>query len=274
MKTHLAWKSALFCALGGLCFTASAMGGGHFAAWWVAGVLIAASLLPIVVRGPQSMGAQFGSIAAVLVIIGLVCTMSEGVLFFPETKKMLIPAFFGGSVLYIIIAALLVLLARGLRLTTPPAETVHHRPFPVAIPMLLLSGFSYVLYYLVFGAIAFQGFTKKFYPNAVEQVMAIGNWFWAYQWGRGILMTLAVLPVVYTLRLPRWKAALAIGAMVWIVGGGASLLVPGTLMVPAQRYAHILEIMTQNVPLGITAVLLLRPKSTKVAEPLTHPVTV
>jgi hypothetical protein len=270
MKSHLAWKSALFCVLGGLCFTVSSMGGGHFAAWWVAGVLIAATLLPIVIRGPKSMGAQFGSIAAVLLIVGLVCIMSEGVLFFPETKKMLIPALFGGSVLYLIIAALLVLLARILRLTTPPAETVDHRPFP--IPMLLLSGLSYVFYYLVFGAITFQGFTKKFYPHAVEQVMAMGSWFWAYQWGRGLLMTLAALPVIYTLRLPRWKAALAVGAMVWIVGGGASLLVPSTLMVPAQRYAHILEIMTQNVPLGITAVWLLRPGIRKAARVTEHPV--
>ena len=54
-------------------------------------------------------------------------------------------------------------------------------------------------------------------------------------------MTLAVLPVIYTLRMPRWKAALAVGLMVWIVGGGAALLVPGTLMVPAHRYAHIVR---------------------------------
>ena len=38
--------------------------------------------------------------------------------------------------------------------------------------------------------------------------------------------------------------------MVWIVGGGAALLVPGTLMVPAQRFAHIVENMTQNVAAG------------------------
>jgi hypothetical protein len=45
------------------------------------------------------------------------------------------------------------------------------------------------------------------------------------------------------------------------VGGGAGLLVPNNLMVAAQRYIHIVEIMTQNVSLGITAVFLLRPKA-------------
>ena len=95
--------------------------------------------------------------------------------------------------------------------------------------------------------------------------MAMGLWFWAYQWGRGLLMTIAVLPVIYALRLPRWKAAIAVGLMVWIVGGCGLLLVPSTTMVTAQRYAHILEIMTQNVPLGMTAVWLLRAGKKRVA---------
>jgi hypothetical protein len=43
------------------------------------------------------------------------------------------------------------------------------------------------------------------------------------------------------------------------VGGGAALLVPNAMMVATQRYIHIVEIMTQNVSLRVTAVLLLRP---------------
>jgi hypothetical protein len=86
-------------------------------------------------------------------------------------------------------------------------------------------------------------------------------------------MTLAVLPIIYTLRLPRWQAALAVGLLVWIVGGAGPLLVPNAAMVTAQRYIHIGEIFTQNFSLGITAVLLLRPKMTKVAARAT-PVTV
>jgi hypothetical protein len=41
--------------------------------------------------------------------------------------------------------------------------------------------------------------------------------------------------------------------------GGRSLLLPNTMMVSSQRYIHIIEIMTQNVLLGVTEVLLLRP---------------
>jgi hypothetical protein len=78
-------------------------------------------------------------------------------------------------------------------------------------------------------------------------------------------MTLAILPVIYTLRLPRWQAAITVGLLVWIVGGAGPLLVPNPMMVTAQRYIHIGEIFTQNFSLGITAVLLLRPKSAKLA---------
>jgi hypothetical protein len=61
--------------------------------------------------------------------------------------------------------------------------------------------------------------------------------------------------------MKRWQSALVVGIIVWIIGGGAPLLVPSAQMIPAQRYAHILEIMTQNVPLGMTAVWLLRRKA-------------
>jgi hypothetical protein len=57
----------------------------------------------------------------------------------------------------------------------------------------------------------------------------------------------------------RWPAAIAIGILMWVVGGLAPLLVPNELMGSTQRFIHIVEILTQNVSLGVTAVLLLRP---------------
>jgi len=47
----------------------------------------------------------------------------------------------------------------------------------------------------------------------------------------------------------------------WIAGGLAPLLVPNAFMGTTQRIIHIFEILTQNASLGITAVLLLRPKT-------------
>jgi hypothetical protein len=93
----------------------------------------------------------------------------------------------------------------------------------------------------------------------------MGPWFWAYQLGRGTLMTLGVLPIICTLRLRRWPAAVAVGMMVWIVGGGAGLLVPNQYMVAPQRFIHIVEIFTQNFSLGVSAVFLLRPRAARAA---------
>ena len=77
-------------------------------------------------------------------------------------------------------------------------------------------------------------------------------------------MTLAVLPAILTLRLSREQAAIAVGALIWIAGGAAPLLVPNDIMGAAQRFIHIVEILTQNASLGITAVLLLRPRTAPV----------
>jgi hypothetical protein len=74
-------------------------------------------------------------------------------------------------------------------------------------------------------------------------------------------MALAVLPAILTLRLDRWPAAIAVGALIWIAGGVAPLLVPNDFMGTAQRIIHMVEILTQNASLGITSVLLLRPRS-------------
>jgi len=55
-----------------------------------------------------------------------------------------------------------------------------------------------------------------------------------------------------------------VGLLIWVAGGLAPLIPPNGFMVTTQRVIHIVEILTQNVSLGITAVLLLRPKVTPV----------
>jgi hypothetical protein len=256
-------RVGLFCLLGGLCFTVSALGAGHFWLWWLCGVVTVAALTPVVRFGPRHFLAQAGALWLALVVVGLVCTLSEGVVFYPAMKPEALRDLIGGSVMYLLVALVLAALARVLKLKELEAFAAGHRHVGIAIPMVLLAGLSYVVYYQVFGGITYVFFTKQYYPHAAEQVAALGPWFWAYQWGRGTAMVLAVLPIVYTLRLPRWQAALAVGLLVWIVGGGASLLVPNTMMIAAQRYAHIVEIMTQNVSLGLTAVFLLRPRAAR-----------
>jgi hypothetical protein len=48
-------KIALFSLLGGLCFTLGSVSMGHFGWWWLSGVLITASLVPVLRFGPRTM---------------------------------------------------------------------------------------------------------------------------------------------------------------------------------------------------------------------------
>ena len=133
-----------------------------------------------------------------------------------------------------------------------------HRGFTAAALVVLLCGIAYVLYYTVFGALTYQFLTKSYYPDATRIVAGLGWWFWAIQFARGVLMTLAAIPIIYTLRLPRWQTAVAAGAVIWIAGGLAPLLIPNPFMSLTQRVMHIAEICAQNFSLGVTAALLLR----------------
>jgi hypothetical protein len=157
----------------------------------------------------------------------------------------------GGIVMDLFAAAVLAGLGKSLKLAEPGGEPAMHRSAAIAGLLVLLTGLSYVVYYEIFGFIAFHFFTNRDYPHAVEQATAMGLWFWAYQWARSLMMTLAVLPIIISLRLTRWQAALAVGIIVWIVGGGGQLLVPNTMMEATQRYIHVIEIMTQNMLLGV-----------------------
>jgi len=258
-------RIVLYCLLGGLSVCIAAMGAGHFVWWWLSGIVLAAGLVPVARFGPQDALGQFGAILSLLVIVGSVCTISEAVIFVPSQKELAARDLVGSIVMNLIAAAVLTLLAKLLKLTEPATSMPAHRPPTIAAVMVWLSGIAYVVYYLISGSITYQFFTRQYYPDAPRMVAELGWWFWAIELARGILMTLAVVPIIYTLRMRRWHAALAVGAMLWISGGASPLLIPNELMTPVQRCIHIVEILTQNAPLGITAVLLLRPRSTKVS---------
>jgi hypothetical protein len=248
----------LYCLLGGLPLTIAALGAGHFAWWWLAGILLAASFVPIALHGPHGFARQLGVIAPVLLVVTVLCTWSEALIFLPGADRQPVRDLVGALVLYLPAAVVLAFLAPALKLTRDSGVSAPGRAPASAALMLVACGAAYALYYLVFGAITYQFFTKGYYPEAEAVAQGLGLWLWVIQIGRGALMALAVLPAILTLRLDRWPAALAVGALIWVAGGVAPLLVPNELMGTAQRIIHIAEILTQNFSLGVTAVLLLR----------------
>jgi hypothetical protein len=227
--------------------------------------VLSASFVPVALFGPRRVLSQFGVIAPVLLIVTVLCLWSEALIFLkiPEMRQHPVRDLIGQVVIYIIVAAALAILAVMLKLPRVDGSKVELRSASKVMLLIVICGLAYVLYYLVFGSITYQFFTKGYYPEGPQQVAHLGLWFWVIQMGRGLLMTLAVLPVIVTLRMGRMQAAIAVGLLLWVAGGVAPLLLPNPYMVPTARFIHVIEILTQNVSLGITAVLLLRPKQAR-----------
>jgi hypothetical protein len=178
----------------------------------------------------------------------------------PELQQHAVRNLVGSAVIHSILAIGLAALAAILKLPRADGPSAELRPAASVALLVVVCGVAYALYYLLFGAITYQLFTKGYYPDAPARVAKLGLWFWAIQVGRGVLMTLAVLPVIRNLRMSRFQAAIAVGLLIWVTGGVGSLLEPNPFMVATQRFIHTIEILTQNASLGITAVLLLRPR--------------
>lgn len=259
-------RITLYCVLGGLPLLLGAFGTGGFQWWWLSGIVLAAAFVPVALFGPRETLVQFGAIGFALFIIAVLCTWSEALIFMPAAVQQPFRALIGSAGLYLVVAALLTTLAVSFKLTRESTASVQHRGPAVAVLMVLLSGLAYAFYYLVFGGITYQFFTKGYYPEATKIVENLGLWFWAIQIGRGVLMTLAVVPIIYTLRMRRWQTAIAVGTVIWVAGGLAPLLPPNPYMGATQRVIHIVEIFTQNFSLGATAALLLRRKQSQASH--------
>jgi hypothetical protein len=253
-------RVALYCLLGGLSLAPMALGNHQWGWTWLAGIVLAAGFVPTALFGPRGAVRQFAVIAPVLLIVTVLCLWSEAVIFVqvPEMQQHAVGILAGSAVIYLVAGLVLAALAAILKL--PHADVVAPRMHSGirTVYAVLGSAVTYVIFYLVFGWLVFHFLTHGYYPDATQQVAKLGNWFWLIQFGRGILMTLAILPFIYSLRMPRWQAALAAGSLLWIAGGLAPLLLPNELMGSALRFMHAGEILTQNFPLGVAAVLLLR----------------
>jgi hypothetical protein len=258
-------RVVLYCLLSGLSLTTVALGNGGFGWYWLAGIVLSASFVPVALFGPRRALSQFGVVVPVLLIVTVLCLWSEALIFVqvPEVQQHAVRNLIGASVIYVIAAIVLAALAIILKLPRTDGPKVELRSPEKLVLLVVVCGVAYVLYYLVFGAITYQFFTKGYYPDAPQLVAGLGAWFWVIQIGRGVLMTLAAVPVIRTLRMSRVQAAIAVGLMIWVAGGAAPLLLPNPLMGPTQRFIHTVEILTQNASLGITAVLLLRPKQAR-----------
>ena len=242
----------LYCLLGGVAFMLPALGAGHAPWWWLSGVLVTAAFVPVALFGPKTALGQFGVIAPVLVLVSVLTTWSEALIFIksPLIQEHAVANLIYDTIGHLIAAVVLAVLWKILRLTQPSATTILRPPLMKAVGLIALCALVYVACYLVFGSITYQFFTKKYYPGGAAVAESLGIWFWLIQIGRGLLITLAIVPAIYTLRLPRWQTAICVGLLLWIAGGLALLIVPNVLMGGAQRFIHTIEILTRELSAG------------------------
>ena len=262
MNLRAVLRVALYCLLGGIAFMLPALGAGHAPWWWLSGVLVSAAFLPAALYGPRTALGQFCVIFPVLFLVSVITIWSEALIFLrsPIIRQHAMSNIIYDTIGHLIAAIVLVVLWKLLKLTRESGTPTLRPPLMKAIGLIVVCAFVYVACYLVFGGITYQLFTKKYYPDVASIVGPLGFWFWVIQFSRGLLITLAVVPAIYTLRLPRWQAAICVGLLLWIAGGLAPLIVPNVLISAPERFIHVIEILTQNFTLGVVAGLLLRPK--------------
>jgi hypothetical protein len=256
----------LYCALGGIVMLLPALSVGHPFWNWLSGAVLTAAFVPVALFGPRRPLGQFAVIFPVLFVVSALTTWSEALIFLPNAMGAHpVLALVSQTVIYLILATVLAILAKVLKLTRESATTIPHSPLMKTAGLILICAVAYMIYYLVFGGITYQYFTKQYYSGATDIVQRLGVWFWAIQIGRGLLMTLAVVPAIHTLRMSRLQTAICTGLLVWVAGGLAPLVVPNDFMGSTQRFIHVIEIFSQNFTLGLTAGLLLRPKTAQIA---------
>ena len=102
-------RIVLYCLLGGLSLTIVALGNGEFGWWWLAGIVLSASFVPVALLGPRPALSQFGVVVPVLLIVTVLCLWSEALIFVqaPEIQQHAVRNLIGASVIYVIAAIVL-----------------------------------------------------------------------------------------------------------------------------------------------------------------------
>lgn len=130
---------------------------------------MAGSFVPIALFGPRTLLGQFAVIAPVLLIVTVLCLWSEGLIFVPGYSQHAYRDLVASVVMYLIFAAVLAVLAQVLKLSKLTDVPMPHRSVAGIVFRLSLCALAYTLYYLVFGAITYQFFTKGYFPQAEQR---------------------------------------------------------------------------------------------------------
>jgi len=146
-----------------------------------------------------------------------------------------------------------------------PFDRAQGMPWTQWVWKLALIGFSWVVLFILFGALVFLPLAGRLAPAALEEYtnLEMPAWILPFQALRAVLWAALALPVIRMMKEPAlslskgrwWETGLAV-ALLFSVLMGANLLRPTGLPVGLQ-VAHLVEVFGENLLFGWIVVWLL-----------------
>ncbi len=127
----------------------------------------------------------------------------------------------------------------------------------------IVSSFSYLFFYFIFGAVNYALVTKPYYQAHVSGLaVPAPQTVLLAELVRAPLIVLSIVPLILAWRGRKSTLAVFGGLILFVIGGVIPLLT-NTALPDLLRFASAIEIFFQNFLTGVVAVLLLSPVFTK-----------
>lgn len=231
----------------------------------LSGILIGATLAPIAARMAASRFRHWIVWASVLLLNALSLGI-EGAFYAPTLSPMAtMPIAWSAHLLLqsLVTAGLIAwLFGQNAGLTTP--NPPRKRAWYSWTWRFVVSAFSYLVFYFIFGAVNYTLVTKPYYAAHVSglDVPAPQTVLMA-EMVRAPLIVLSIVPLILLWKTRKPLLAVVCGIILFVIGGVVPLLL-NTALPDLLRFASAIEIFFQNFLTGVVAVVLLgfSPKST------------
>jgi hypothetical protein len=224
----------------------------------LSGTLIGTTLAPIATRLQASLLSHWIVWSSVLFLNALSVAI-EGAYFVPSLSPLVsMPAAWTAYLLFqSLITAGLIAWLFGRNVGSATSYPFRRRPWFSWTWRLVVSSFSYLLFYFTFGAVNYALVTKPYYAAHVSGLaVPAPQMVLVAEMARAPLIVLSIIPLILLWTGKKSRLATACGIILSVIGGVIPLLLNATLP-DLLRFASAIEIFSQNFCTGLVAVGLL-----------------
>ncbi len=224
----------------------------------LSGILIGAILVPIAARMQLSRFRQ-GVVSGSALFLNALSLGIEGSFFAPALSPMVtMPLAWTAYLLFqsLAIAGLIAWLS-GQNAGLATFDSPWKRPWFSWAWRFIVSSFSYLLFYFIFGAINYALVTKPYYQAHVSGLaVPLPQTVLMAEAVRAPMVVLSILPLIVLWRGRKRTLAVLCGIILFVIGGVIPLLL-NTSLPDLLRFASAIEIFFQNFSTGLVAASLL-----------------